>query len=285
MPKKIFALIGASGFVAERHIKAIKTLGHDLKYIIDPFDSIGIIDSFFPEAEYFSSVKKFKTHLIKNKKKIHYLCICSPNKFHFEHIKLGLDLNSNVICEKPLVINPRHVKKIEKLSLKKKVKCWPLLQLRHHKSFKLMNKYLKKKDNKIEISYCTPRGNWYNSSWKGNPKISGGLIFNIGIHFFDILFEKLKGFKKTEIKKYTKDTIKAESFFSNAKVIWHLSINKKYFNNRKRIFKVNNKIINFSENFEKLHTKAFRSILKKQKIDYGNIYNVIKHISYLHKNN
>ena len=100
------------------------------------------------------------------------------------------------------------------------------------------------------------RGDWYDNSWKSNPKISGGLIFNIGIHFFDILFEKLKDFKTTKIKKFTKDTIKAESYFSNAKVIWNLSISKKYFNKKKkRNFKINNKTIDFSENFEKLHTK------------------------------
>lgn len=283
MYKKTFALIGASGFVARRHIEAIKDLGHDLKYIIDPFDSVGIIDNYFPNAKYFSSVKKFQTFLKKNKKKIDFLCICSPNKFHFEHIKLGFDLNSNVICEKPLVIKPHHVKKIEDMSEKKKVKCWPLLQLRHHKSFRLIDKYLKKNNNIIEISYCTPRGDWYEKSWKANYKISGGLIFNIGIHFFDILFEKLKHFQRTKIKKFTKDTIKAESYFSNAKVIWNLSISKKYFNNKKRTFKINNKIIDFSANFEKLHTKAFRAILKNQKINYANIYQVIKHISFLHK--
>lgn len=285
MYKKTFALIGASGFVAKRHMEAIKNLGHDLKYIIDPFDSVGIIDSFFPDAKYFSSVKKFQTFLRKNKKKIDFLCICSPNKFHFEHIKLGFNLNSNVICEKPLVIKPHHVKKIEEMSLRKKVKCWPLLQLRQHKSFKLINRYLKKSNNIIEISYCTPRGDWYDSSWKANPKISGGLIFNIGIHFFDILFEKLKVFKKTKIKKFTKDTIIAESYFLNAKVIWNLSINKRYFDNKKREFKINNKIIDFSENFEKLHTKAYKAVLNNQKINYENMHKVIEHISFLHKKN
>lgn len=289
MPRKlIFALVGAAGYVAEKHFQAIKNTKHDLKYIVDVSDSLGKIDKFFPTSLYFKNLKYFNQYLKKKKIKIDYLVVCSPNHLHYSHIKFGLQIKANVICEKPIVIDPLSYIKLEKIAKKNNVNFFPILQLRFHPNIKILKKLLKKsKKNKILINYVTPRGNWYRNSWKSDSKKSGGLLFNIGIHFFDILIYLLGLPFKTKILKSSSDTVSGISFFKNCVVSWFLSIDKKYFtkklSGKNRIFKVNNTKVDFSKNFENLHTICYKQILKNKKFDRDTILSSVKTVYDLQK--
>ena len=191
---KNFVLIGASGYIAPRHMKAIKETGNNLIAAFDPYDGIGIMDSFFPDASFFTEFERFDRYLDMIKRtgqQIDYVCICSPNYLHDAHIRFGLKLGCDVICEKPIVLNPWNIDSLIQVEKETSNKVHAILQLRLHPSIiSLRNKIIKSSNDKIfnvNLKYITSRGKWYHHSWKGDYDKSGGILSNIGIHFFDML--------------------------------------------------------------------------------------------------
>jgi UDP-N-acetyl-2-amino-2-deoxyglucuronate dehydrogenase len=274
-----FALIGASGYIAPRHMRAIKETGQNLIAAVDKNDSVGIIDTYFPDASFFTEFERFDRHSEMLRRageefRIHYVSICSPNYLHDAHIRFALREGANAICEKPLVLNPWNAEALHIIESETGKRVNTVLQLRYHPSIielkkKIDNAKTKKKYD-IELTYITPRGKWYNFSWKGNVLKSGGVATNIGIHFFDML---------TWIFGNTQDNILHLSEYNkaaglleleNASVKWFLSIDRNdlpaHLISDKpvtfRSIKIDGKEIEFSQGFTDLHTVTYREILK-----------------------
>ena len=191
---KNFILIGAAGYIAPRHMKAIKETGNNLIAAYDPYDGVGVMDNHFPKAHFFTEFERFDRHIEKIKRtgtKIDYVTICSPNYLHDSHIRYGLRIGADVICEKPLVLNPWNVDALIELENEYQNKVSTILQLRHHESILALKEKVDQGPNdkiyNIDLTYITSRGNWYFTSWKGNEEKSGGIASNIGVHFFDML--------------------------------------------------------------------------------------------------
>ncbi len=275
-PKR-FALIGAAGYIAPRHMRAIKETNNDLIAALDPFDSVGIIDSFFPDADFFIESERFDRHLDKlrrfGEKPVDYVSICSPNYLHDAHIRLALRNNAHAICEKPLLLNPWNIKGLEDIELETGKNIYNILQLRLHPSIKLLKeKFDNLPDNKvhdIELTYITSRGKWYFYSWKGDIKKSGGVVTNIGIHFFDMLswiFGKAKS-SKVHLAEENKASGLLE--LKKANVKWFLSLDsndlpkkiKEKGQTTYRSITIDNKEIEFSSGFTDLHTVSYKEIL------------------------
>lgn len=274
---KNFALTGIAGYVAPRHLKAIKETGNNLIAALDPHDSVGILDSYFPEAKYFKDFERFDRHLEKIKRKnnfdkIDYLSICSPNHLHDAHIRLALRLGADAICEKPIVLNPWNLDLLQELEKESGNKVYTVLQLRVHPSLiKLKEKIQKESSEKkkeILLTYITSRGSWYHHSWKGNLTNSGGIATNIGVHFFDLLswlFGKYKGFELH----FSSDTLMSGFLeLERANVKWFLSIDRsdlpeeaKGKKTTYRSIQIDGEEIEFTEGFTDLHTKVYQNIL------------------------
>ena len=279
--KKNFIIIGAAGYIAPRHMKAIKETNNELIAAYDPYDGIGIIDSYFPDASFFTEFERIDrfVDLLKSeaKKSIDYVSICSPNYLHDSHIRFALRNNSHAICEKPLVLNTWNIDRLIKFEKEYNKKVYTILQLRYHPSIiKLKNKVntvLKTNPNKvfeIDLTYITTRGQWYLYSWKGDASKSGGIATNIGVHFFDMLSWIFGEYTeiKTNIKK--EDVNAGILKFKNANVRWFLSINSKHLiqnpvNKDLKTFRsitVDNQEVEFSDGFTDLHTTSYVDILK-----------------------
>ena len=192
---KNFAMIGVAGYIAPRHLKAIKDTGNNLIAALDKFDSVGIMDSYFPKADFFVEFERFDRHIekIKRQKNIQldYVSVCTPNYLHDSHIRMALRREADAICEKPLVLNPWNVDALEAIERESGNKIHTILQLRLHPSIIALKKKIAESSNKqkyeVDLTYITSRGNWYDISWKGDESKSGGIATNIGIHFFDML--------------------------------------------------------------------------------------------------
>ncbi len=274
-----FALIGASGYVAPRHMRAIKETGQNLIAALDKNDSVGIIDSYFPDASFFTEFERFDRHseMLRRAGKefrIHYVSICSPNYLHDAHIRFAMREGANAICEKPMVLNPWNAEALLIIEAEAGCKVNTILQLRHHPSIielkNRINKANAKEKYDIELTYITPRGKWYNYSWKGSVLKSGGVSTNIGIHFFDML-TWIFGAEKENIlhlSEYNKAAGLLE--LEKANVKWFLSIDRNdlpaHLISDKpvtfRSIKMNGEEIEFSEGFTDLHTVSYREILK-----------------------
>tara|TARA_B100000767_G_scaffold267869_1_gene287207 strand:+ start:3537 stop:4433 length:897 start_codon:yes stop_codon:yes gene_type:complete len=273
---KNFLLIGAAGYIAPRHMKAIKDTGNNLIAAYDPYDGVGIIDSHFPNAHFFTEFERFDRHIEKIKRagvKIDYVSICSPNYLHDSHIRYGLRIGVDVICEKPLVLNPWNVDALIELESEYKNKVNTILQLRHHQAIlELKDKIANGPTDKIydiDLTYITARGNWYFTSWKGDEDKSGGIACNIGIHFFDMLQWIFGPMEKYTIDIKTKDTNSGTLKFKQANVNWYLSINAENLPQKVndldlptyRNLKIEGEDIEFSKGFIDLHTLSYQSIL------------------------
>lgn len=275
---KNFAITGVAGYVAPRHLKAIKDTGNRLVAAVDPNDSVGILDSYFPDASFFSEVERFDRHLEKLKRKgedekAHYLSICSPNHLHDAHIRLALRVGAHAICEKPLVLKPWNLDALQLLQEEYQKKIYTVLQLRLHPSLielkkKLTQNYSSKKYD-VVLTYVTSRGKWYDYSWKGDEEKSGGICTNIGIHFFDLLIWLFGSVKESQVQLSEVRRMAGYLELEKANVRWFLSIrnedlpleirsaNKPTF----RSITLNGEEIQFSEGFTDLHTKVYEDIL------------------------
>jgi len=271
-----FALIGAAGFVAPRHMKAIADVGGKLVAALDPNDSVGIIDSYFPDADFFTEFERFDRHLDKTRrrgKKVDYVSICSPNYLHDAHIRFALRSQSHAICEKPLVLNPWNLDGLQEIEAETSAYVFTILQLRLHPAILALKKQvLALPDTHIHdvnLTYITARGNWYSRSWKGDPQKSGGIATNIGVHFFDMLTWIFGAVEQNTVHLHQPDCAAGHLRLSRANVRWFLSINAahlpKYQQSRNqrtyRAITVNDEAIEFSDGFTDLHTLSYRQIL------------------------
>ena len=274
---KNFALIGASGYIAPRHMKAIKDTGNNLLAAMDTSDSVGIIDSYFPDAKFFTEFERFDRHIEKLKYdeqvKLDFVSICSPNYLHDAHMRFALRSGANAICEKPLVLNPWNIDKLEKVEENTGNKIFNVLQLRVHPStIKLKesierNKSTKKKD--IILTYLTSRGEWYHSSWKGDINKSGGLASNIGIHFFDMLCWLFGSVQNNLV--FINNSTESSGYLEleEANVRWYLSTDREKLPKEAvmdgkttyRSITIDGNEIEFSGGFTDLHTLVYRDIL------------------------
>lgn len=273
---KRFALIGAAGYIAPRHMKAIKDTGNDLIAAYDPYDGVGIMDSSFPDADFFTEFERFDRHIDKLRRQgnpIDYVSICSPNYLHDAHIRFGLKSGCNVICEKPLVLNPWNVDSLQEIEVETGKKIYTILQLRLHPSIiTLREKVLNSAKGKIydvELKYITSRGKWYHHSWKGDMSKSGGIATNIGVHFFDMLIWVFGNVQENVVTSHTNDTASGFLLLEKARVNWFLSIDynqipeemklagKKTY----RTLQLEGESIEFSDGFTELHTRSYQDIL------------------------
>ena len=264
-----FGLIGASGYIAPRHMEAIKNIDGELVTILDPNDSVGVIDRYHPKSTYFSEYEWFDREVDRLKrmgKGLDYISIASPNYLHDAHIRFALKNGSHAICEKPLVLNPYSISSLEELQIETGKKIYPILQLRLHQSIiDLKEKVGKKNNNRVELKYVTPRGKWYHYSWKGDDVKSGGIATNIGIHFFDMLLWIFGDIKNSYVSHHTNYSTDGYLELERANIDWSLSIDERDLphNDWKafRSIKVNDEEIDFSDGFTDLHTKSYKKIL------------------------
>lgn len=276
---KNFALIGASGYIAPRHLTAIKETENNLIAALDPFDSVGVMDRYFPEADFFVESERFDRHLDKLRRKnegyqIQYVSICSPNYLHDSHIRMALRNEAHAICEKPIVLNPWNIDALQTIENETGKNIYTILQLRLHPSIIALKKEIDEgpvdKVYDVDLSYITSRGRWFQISWKGNIAKSGGIATNIGVHFFDML-SYVFGEEKKNIVHYLDDK-KAAGYleFQKARVRWFLSIDfddipKEIQASGQRTYRsitVNKKEIEFSGGFTDLHTISYKNILR-----------------------
>lgn len=273
---KQFALIGAAGYIAPRHMQAIRDTQNDLVAAMDTNDSVGIIDSYFPNAAFFTEFERFDRHLEKLKradKKVDYVSICSPNYLHDAHIRFGLRYGADVICEKPIVLNPWNIDALEELEKETGHHVYNILQLRLHPSIialkEKVNAAPKDKVFEFDLTYITSRGTWYYTSWKGNTEKSGGIATNIGVHFYDMLQWVFGPVKENIVHIHTHDRAAGYFEFEKAKVRWFLSINaetlpedvKAKGKRTYRSINIEGEELEFSDGFTDLHTLSYRDIL------------------------
>jgi len=270
--KKRFAIIGVGGYVANKHLEAIKSVDGELVACCDINDSVGIIDSYFPNTNYFKEISGFEKYLEElsksSTKRLDYFVICTPNHLHDFHIEMGLRNNSNVICEKPIVTNPNLLKNLFKLENNYKKNIFCILQLRQNKNIKLIKNEIENKDFvKCNLEYITPRGNWYDSSWKGNESLSGGILFNIGVHLFDFLLYLFGDYESFKLDKKNKRNVTGTLFFSKAEVNWKLSLDsiQSSMKGRREII-INKKKFDLTKNFHSSHINCYESILNNDEI-------------------
>lgn len=291
---KNFILIGAAGYIAPRHMKAIKETGNNLIAAYDPYDGVGIIDSYFPKAHFFTEFERFDRFIEKQKRagiKVDYVSICSPNYLHDAHIRYGLRIGADVICEKPLVLNPWNVEALIQLEKEYHNKVYTILQLRHHEAILALKEKVdqspKNQKFDIDLTYITSRGNWYYNSWKGEETKSGGIATNIGIHFFDMLQWIFGPMEKFTISIKTRDTNAGTMAFKRAKVNWYLSISAENLPIEAkhkglptfRTLTIEGEEIEFSKGFTELHNLSYQKILKDKGYGLADAKNSIEIVS------
>lgn len=279
---KNFALIGAAGYIAPRHMKAIKETGNHLVAAMDKNDSVGVIDSHFPEADFFTEYERFDRHIDLLKRKgtaIDYVAIASPNYLHDSHIRFALRQGAHAICEKPLVLNPHNIDALKVVEEETGKKIFNILQLRLHPSIIALKERVAKDIEKdaskifeVDLTYLTSRGHWYHTSWKGDVDKSGGIATNIGVHFYDMLGWIFGGLEENEAHLKKNDVNAGYLQFKHAKVKWFLSINYDYIpeevkaagQRTYRSITVDGEEIEFSGGFTDLHTASYQHILEGQ---------------------
>ncbi len=271
-----FALIGAAGYIAPRHLQAIKDTGNNLLAALDRFDSVGIMDSYFPHADFFTEFERFDRHIDKLKRqgqKIDYVSICSPNYLHDSHIRFALRNHADAICEKPLVLNPWNVDALAEIEKETGKQVYTILQLRLHPNIQALKKKIESSPAStvfdVDLNYITSRGKWYFHSWKGEEAKSGGIATNIGIHFFDMLLWVFGAVKDSSVSVYEADHAKGFLHLEKARINWSLSINENHLpaevkvkgKRTYRSLKMNGEEVEFSDGFTELHTNSYKEIL------------------------
>jgi UDP-N-acetyl-2-amino-2-deoxyglucuronate dehydrogenase len=272
-----FALTGAAGYIAPRHMKAIREVGGELIAALDPHDAVGVLDQSFPQARFFVEFERFDRHLEKIRRqgeasRVHYLSICSPNYLHDAHIRAAFRLDADAICEKPLVLNPWNLDALEELEREMNRRVFTLLQLRVHPAIQEVHRKFgedRSKRHKVRLTYITSRGHWYLASWKGNVERSGGLATNIGIHFFDMLLWIFGPAAKSEVRLSSATAASGVLELANADVEWFLSIDaahlpKNVSEKGQRTFRsltIDGQEVEFSDGFTDLHTTVYRNVI------------------------
>jgi UDP-N-acetyl-2-amino-2-deoxyglucuronate dehydrogenase len=269
-----FGMVGAAGFVAPRHMKAIKDTGHRLIAAADKNDSVGVIDSYFPDARFFTEIERFDRHLEKLRRKgdderLHYLSVCSPNYLHDAHIRLALRLGADAICEKPLVINPWNLDQLQELEAEHGKRVWTVMQLRYHPVLQALREKLvqspPKGRAKVVLTYMTRRGNWYDASWKADESKSGGVAMNLGVHFFDLLQWMFGRSEAAFVHLAQPRRMAGRVLLERADVRWFLSIDhadlpaaaREKGKTAWRALSIDGQEVEFSEGFGDLHTKVY----------------------------
>ncbi len=276
---KNFSLTGVAGYIAPRHLKAIKDTGNNLIAALDPHDSVGILDQYFPETAFFTEFERFDRHIEMMKRRdkkfnLDYVSICSPNHLHDAHIRFSLRIGADAICEKPLVLNPWNLDALELLEKEFGRKIYTVLQLRLHPSLIELRKQINLSQassikHQVSLNYITSRGLWYNFSWKGDIQKSGGIATNIGIHFFDLLIWLFGQPDQFELTTAQENKMGGNLSLKNADVDWFLSIDKndlpeEVIKSNKRTFRsiqIDGQEIEFTEGFTDLHTEVYKNIL------------------------
>ena len=272
---KTFGIIGVAGYIAVRHLKAVKETGNEVVAALDNFDSVGIMDSYFPDADFFTEFERFDRHVDKLKRHgspLDYVSICSPNYLHDSHIRFAIRRGANAICEKPLVLNPWNVEGLMDLEKESGQKIYNILQLRYHPAILELKKKIEQQPDKIhdiDLTYITSRGKWYHFSWKGDPLKSGGIATNIGIHFFDMLTWIFGDVEQNITHKLTDTDAAGMLVLKKARVRWFLSVDyenvpaeiKEKGQRTYRSITVDGEEIEFSGGFTDLHTKSYEEIL------------------------
>ncbi len=295
---KNFALIGAAGYIAPRHMKAIKDTGNTLVAALDPYDGIGIMDSYFPQASFFTEFERFDRFVDKWRRdsgnKIDYVSICSPNYLHDSHIRFALRNGADAISEKPLVLNPWNVDQLKVIENETGKKIHNILQLRLHPAIIALKARITKELEQdptrvydIDLTYLTSRGRWYFVSWKGDEAKSGGIASNIGVHFYDMLCWIFGEVKENIVHLKTADTNAGFLNLKHANVRWFLSVNQDYIPDAiknsgattYRSITINGEEIEFSGGFTDLHTKSYENILKGKGFGLDEAYGSINTVS------
>jgi UDP-N-acetyl-2-amino-2-deoxyglucuronate dehydrogenase len=274
--QKNFGLIGVAGYIAVRHLRAIKDTGNNLLASLDKFDCVGILDSYFPGSDFFVEFERFDRHFDKLKRtgtKIDYVTICSPNYLHDSHIRFALRHKADAICEKPIVLNPWNIDALQEIERETGRRVYTILQLRLHPRILELREKIKNgpKDKiyDIDLTYVTSRGNWYNISWKGDVQKSGGVATNIGVHFFDMLEWIFGNPVKNIVHLSEKNKAAGYLELDRARIRWFLSLDLKdlpsgILESGKRTFRsitVDGEEFEFSDGFTELHTMTYREIL------------------------
>lgn len=274
-----FALTGAAGYVAPRHLKAIKDVGHRLVAALDPFDSVGILDSFFPDCAFFTEYERFERHLEKLKRKseeerVRYVSICSPNHLHDAHIRMALRVGADALCEKPLVLNPWNLDALSEIEAETGRRVWTVLQLRVHPALVSLKEKLAEGTgghrHQVVLTYVTSRGLWYLRSWKGVLEKSGGVATNIGVHFFDLLTWLFGPLEDVQVQVSSDRTCGGILQLARARVQWFLSIDGAHIpadrrargERTHRSITVDGEEIEFSGGFNDLHSEVYRRTLE-----------------------
>jgi UDP-N-acetyl-2-amino-2-deoxyglucuronate dehydrogenase len=274
---KNFALIGVGGFVAPRHLKAIADTRNQLLAACDPSDSVGVLDSYFREAKFFTEVERFDRFLEKQRRKsdaerIHYLSVCTPNYLHDAHVRLALRVGAHAICEKPLVVSPWNLDQLAALERETDARVYTVLQLRLLPPLIELRRKVAESAarHQVVLTYVTRRGPWYHTSWKGNPDKSGGLPMNIGIHFFDLLHWIFGDAQRCDVHVREQDRWSGYLELEKADVRWHLSIRHDDLPAESaakgrpafRSITLDGEELEFSDGFTDLHTKVYNQILE-----------------------
>jgi UDP-N-acetyl-2-amino-2-deoxyglucuronate dehydrogenase len=276
---KDFALIGAAGFVAVRHMRAIHETGHRLVAALDPNDSVGVLDSYFPDAHFFVEFERFDRHIDKLRRRgapVSFVSVCSPNYLHDSHIRFALRSGADVICEKPLVLNPWNIDGLIEMEQETGRRVYNVLQLRLHPVIRGLYERERERQKsapgqkrEVDLAYITSRGRWYHASWKGDLQKSGGIATNIGVHFFDMLQWVFGRVERQELHLRSDDIAAGYLELEHARVRWFLSIDQTTLpaeiqakqQRTYRSIRIDGAELEFSEGFTDLHTATYRDIL------------------------
>jgi len=292
---KTYALIGAAGYIAPRHMRAIKESGGDLRVALDPKDSVGIIDSYFPECRFFVEFERFDRHIDKLRRAgdpIHFVSICSPNYLHDAHVRFALRSGCNVICEKPLVLNPWNLDGLAEAAAASGRRVNTILQLRLHPTIQALRTSVaaSNRTHDVDLTYITARGPWYQVSWKGDEGKSGGVPTNIGIHFFDMLAHIFGTVKSSVLHLRAQERAAGYLELERARVRWFLSIDRKDLPKGRpndqptfRSIRVDGNELEFSEGFTDLHTRSYQEIAAGRGFGIEEVRSSIEIVSSLRK--
>mgnify|MGYP006316176737 FL=1 len=288
---KNFGIIGVGGYIAPRHLKAIKETGNNLVVALDKSDSVGIMDSYFPQCSFYTEYERFDRFVEKikhTKDRLDYVSVCTPNYLHDSHIRFGLRAGADVICEKPLVLNPWNIDALQKMEEQTGKIVYHILQLRLHPAIiewkNMIDNGPKDKVYDVDLTYITSRGLWYYTSWKGDSSKSGGVATNIGVHFYDMLSWIFGNIQENIVHIYEHDRAAGLLRFEKARVRYFMSINadtlpKQAIEQGKRTYRkmeMDGKEIEFSDGFTELHTESYKKILAGEGFGLDQAYQSIK---------